>query len=127
MNKQQREYLEAKARLAAAEVEEAQLEETYCKEHGYTCKRVYGIKNEAEFDRANEEVAALSEKAGIWTRICTARDEKLAAEERLIAFALSIIPAKEREILTKAAKTNWKARQQIIETVLKLDTRTVKA
>ena len=60
--------------------------------------------------------------------MCKARDKKLEAEEKLIQYALSIIPMKkEREILSKAAKTNWKARQEMLSIVMKLDTKTVRA
>lgn len=76
----------------------------------------------------NEEFAEEPEEKKAWDRVCKARDKKLEAEEKLIQYALSIIPMKkEREILRKAAKTNWKTRQEMLTIVMKLDTKTVRA
>lgn len=128
MNKVQRDYIKATAMLEAIEAEERDFEESYCKSKGYNFKHIYVIENEAEFDRANEELAELEQQNGLWARVCNARDIKIEAEQKLIEYALSIIPfPKEREILKKASKTNWKARQEMIDIVMKLDTKTVTA
>lgn len=128
MNKERREYIKAQAELAAAEEQERKLEAEFLKKRGYDVASIYCIKDESEFDRLNEEFAAEPEEKKIWDRVCKARDKKLEAEEKLIQYALSIIPMKkEREILRKAAKTNWKARQEMIKIVMKLDTKTVRA
>ena len=50
----------------------------------------------------------------------------LEVEEKLIDYALSLIPMrKEREVLT-AAKNNWKVRQELIDIVMRLDAPSVK-
>ena len=123
MNKEQREYIKAQAELAAAEEQERKLEAEFLKKRGYDVASIYCIEDESEFDRLNEEFAAEPEEKKVWDRVC-----KLEAEEKLIQYALSIIPMKkEREILSKAAKTNWKARQEMLSIVMKLDTKTVRA
>ena len=128
MNKEQREYIKAQAELAAAEEQERKLEAEFVKKRGYDVASIYCIEDESEFDRLNEEFAAEPEEKKVWDRVCKARDKKLEAEEKLIQYALSIIPMKkEREILSKAAKTNWKARQEMLSIVMKLDTKTVRA
>ena len=127
-NKEQREYIKAQAELAAAEEQERKLEAEFLKKRGYDVASIYCIEDESEFDRLNEEFAAEPEEKKVWDRVCKARDKKLEAEEKLIQYALSIIPMKkEREILSKAAKTNWKARQEMLSIVMKLDTKTVRA
>lgn len=66
-------------------------------------------------------------ESGLWARILRAREDKNAAEEDLIKYALSIIPfPKERKILEEAARVNYKVRTQMIETVMKLDAATVR-
>lgn len=74
-------------------------------------------KEQREYIKAQAELAAAEEQ-----------ERKLEAEEKLIQYALSIIPMKkEREILRKVAKTNWKAREDMLTIVMKLDTKTVRA
>lgn len=128
MNKVQKDYIKATAMLEAIEAEEREFEESYCKSKGYNFKNIFAIEDEKEFDKANEELSELEQQNGLWSRVCEARERKIEAEQKLIEYALSIIPfAKEREILKNASKTNWKARQEMIDIVMKLDTRTVTA
>lgn len=128
MNKVQRNYIKATAMLQEVELEEKEFEEKYCKDKGYNVKFIFAIDNEEEFEKANKELSELEQESGLWSRVCMARENKIEAEEKLIEYALSIIPfAKERETLKNAAKTNWKARQEMIDIVMKLDTKTVTA
>ena len=72
------------------------------------------------------EFADLPEAKIAWFSICQARDKMLEVEEKLIDYALSLIPMrKEREVLT-AAKNNWKVRQELIDIVMRLDAPSVK-
>lgn len=128
MNKVQRDYIKATAMLQAVEAEEKEFEKAYCESKGCSFNHIYAIEDDAEFDKANEELSELEQKSGLWSRVCEARERKIEAEQKLIEYALSIIPfPKERNILKEAAKTNWKARQEMIDLVMKLDTRTVTA
>lgn len=121
MNKYAENYLIAKAALEAAQEAENELEEAFLAEKGYSNKRIFTIDNEPEFELLNNEFGNLLEKNGMQSTRYEASEAKVAAEEELIRFALSIVPAKEKAILEKAAKTSWKSRQQIIELALKYD------
>lgn len=128
MNKVQKDYIKATTMLEAVEAEERKFEEDYCKSKGYNFKYIFAIEDEEEFDKANKELSEQKQNSGLWSRVCEARERKIEVEQKLIEYALSIIPfQKERETLKEAAKTNWKARQQMIDMVMKLDTRTVTA
>jgi hypothetical protein len=60
-------------------------------------------------------------------QILKARELLKQAENALIAYGLSIAPAREREILSRSAETNYTTRQKIIDLVFRLDTKTVHA
>lgn len=121
MNKYAENYLIAVAALDAAIEIENEFEEKFLSDKGYSNKRVYTIESENEFDRLNEELGNLLESNGISVRRYEATENKVAAEEELIKFALSIVPPKEKAVLEKAAKTNWKVRNQIIDLALKYE------
>lgn len=121
MNKYAENYLIAKAALDAAIEAENELEEAFLAEKGYSNKRIFTIENEQEFDLLNNEFGNLLESNGMQAIRYEASEAKVAAEEELINFALSIVPAKEKSILEKAAKSNWKTRQQIIDLALKYE------
>ncbi len=126
MNKEQKMYLAAKADLAVAEEYEKKLEAEFLKKKGYKESSIYLIQDVIEFDKLNEEFADLPEAKIAWFSICQARDKMLEVEEKLIDYALSLIPMrKEREVLT-AAKNNWKVRQELIDIVMRLDAPSVK-
>ena len=126
MNKEQKMYLAAKVDLAVAEEYEKKLEAEFLKKKGYKESSIYLIQDVIEFDKLNEEFADLPEAKIAWFSICQARDKMLEVEEKLIDYALSLIPMrKEREVLT-AAKNNWKVRQELIDIVMRLDAPSVK-
>jgi hypothetical protein len=131
MSKQQKNYALAKSMLETLEAKEAEIEQIYIKEHGIvnvdgsTPARIFMIDNEATFDKANSEVSKLIEDSGLWAKILKARDDLKVAEDELIKYGLSIAPKHEREVLTKAAKTNYTTRRKIIDLVFKLDAKTV--
>ena len=121
MNTYARKYLEAKAAYEATIEMMNEFEENFLAERGYAVKRAFTIENEEEFDRVSLELGNLFESNGMSAMRYEASENKVAAEEELIKFALSIVPDKEKAILHKAAKTNWKTRQQIIALALKYE------
>ena len=132
-NKEQKAYMKAKAALEALETMENEMEEDFVKslgvvnDDGSIPTRTWTIDNDEIAEKAIDDFGKLLEESGLWKKILKAREDFKVAEEALVQYALSIIPfRKERETLTKAAKTNIKYREQIIETVLKLDVSTVK-
>ena len=85
------------------------------------------IDNEEISEKAIDDFGKIEAESGLWEKIVAAKEALKIAEENLIQYALSIIPfQKERATLTKAAAEHYKIRMQILENVLKLDTRTVK-
>lgn len=121
MNKYAENYLIAKAAYDAAVETENEMEEKFLSEKGYTNKRIFTIENDQEFDRLNEEFAVILEKNGMQSTRYEALENMKTVEEELIRFSLSIVPAKEKAILEKASKTNWKVRQQIIDIALRYE------
>lgn len=88
--------------------------------------RIYRIDDSEVFDRANREFSELPEVKALWQEILEAEELLKQAEEQLIIYGLSIAPAKEREILAKAAETNYTTRIKIIDLVMRLDVATVR-
>lgn len=131
-NKEQREYKAAKTKLEMLEALQNEQEEQYIIDKGIVNpdgsipRRTWSIDNDSIADAAIEEFSMIIEKSGLWSSICEAREELKAAEEKLIVYAISICPAGIRSALNEAAKTNYKARKEMLETVLKLDVSTVK-
>ena len=131
-NKIQKLYMLAKAHLEALEDKEKELERQYILDNGIINpdgsipNYIYCIEDEEVFSKANEEQAATAEASGLWQEILTARANLTVAEAKLIEYGLSIIPAKERDILKKAAKENYTTHQKVIDMVLKLDVSTIK-
>lgn len=136
MNKQQKAYLQAKAVLETLELQERELEYKYILDHniinedGNIPKQIFCIDNDEAFEKANHELAQANEESGLWQKILDAREILKQAENDLIEYGLSIIPtthANEKEILTRASKTDYTTRKKIIDLVFRLDTSTVTA
>ena len=130
-NTEQRTYLLAKAHLETLESIQDDMERKYIVEHGIVNEggeiptRIYCIDDDKVFDRANQEFSELPEAKALWQEILEAKELLKQAEEQLISYGLSIVPTKERDILAKAAESNYTTRIKIIDIVLKLDTSTV--
>lgn len=120
-----------KASLEALEEGLAALERDYIVEQGITNddgttpEAIYCIDNEEVFNKANEDFAELPEAVRLWNTILKYKDYLKAAEDKLIAYGLSLAPTPEREILRKSAETNYATRCKIIDLVLRLDVSTV--
>ena len=135
-NKYQENYMAAKALLETLNDREKEIEQKYISDNkivnsdGEVPDQIYCIDNEEVFDKANSECAELPELKENFEKILTARAALKVSEEKLVQHGLSIIPSKnahEKEVLTKAAKENYTTRLKIIDLVLKLDARTVRA
>ena len=130
-NKLQEEYMYYKASLTTLEEGLDALERDYIVEQGITNddgstpKAIYCIDNEEVFNRANKEFSELPETVRLWNTILKYKDYLKAAEDKLIAYGLSLAPTPEREILRKSAETNYTTRCKIIDLVLRLDVSTV--
>lgn len=116
-NREQKEYIETKKALEALEAREKELEAAFVKS--------LGVVNEdgtvPSHTWAIDDFGALVEDCGLWAELCKAKEEFQAAEEKLVNYAISLVPCKrEREILTTSA-SNLKYRIKIIETVMKFD------
>lgn len=132
-NKEQKAYIEATAAYQAVSEAEKKAEAEFVKSLGITNEdgsiptRTYAIDDDEIAEKAMDDFGKWEVESGLWARILRAREEKNAAEEDLIKYALSIIPfPKERKILEEAARVNYKVRTQMIETVMKLDAATVR-
>lgn len=134
MNAIQKRYINAKASLEIAEKQEQRFEVEFMErknivnDDGSKARRVYHIEDEELFDEVNKEYEAAVNGCGIWGRYLKAKEEYKAAEKELLKFALDAIPAsmgKLKEDLKRGAETNLKVRNQLIETILKLDTQTL--
>lgn len=131
-NKIQEAYIKAKAILETLEAREKEVDHQYIVDHGIKNpdgsipELIYCIEDEEIFEKANAEQVAMIEKSGLWGQILAARSALKATEEKLIEYGLSLASAKEREILTKAVKENYKVRIEVIDLAFRLDVSTVK-
>lgn len=90
-------------------------------EDGTVPSRTWAIDDDSIADQAIDDFGALVEDCGLWAELCKAKEEFQAAEEKLVNYAISLVPCRrEREILTTSA-SNLKYRIKIIETVMKFD------
>lgn len=129
-NREQKEYIETKKALEALEALEArekEMEAAFVKnlgvvnEDGTVPSRTWAIDDDSIADQAIDDFGALVEDCGLWAELCKAKEEFQAAEEKLVNYAISLVPCRrEREILTTSA-SNLKYRIKIIETVMKFD------
>jgi hypothetical protein len=131
-NTEQRTYMLAKAHLETLKGIQDDMERKYIAEQGIKNPngeiptRIYCIDDSEVFDRVNKEFGELPEAKALWHEILEAEELLKQAEEQLIIYGLSIAPAKEREILARAAETNYTTRIKIIDLVMRLDVATVR-
>jgi len=130
-NKTQREYMDAKAHVKALKERKKELEQAYISAHGIvnpdgsTPDRIYCIDDETAFDKANVEFSSEMAARGFDDEYEAARNRLKAAEDNLIKYGLSIVPAGIRDTLAEGAKSNGTVRQKLIDLVLRLDVSTV--
>ena len=131
MNKVQREYAKAKIAYRAAMLTEAQVEKDWIITNGYknqdgsfpNCIFMLDC-NEEDFDLISAKLADDPEHQKAYDALIEKENALRAAEDNLIEYGLSIVPAGVAETLRKV-KNEYKYRNQLIETVMALDTRTV--
>jgi hypothetical protein len=122
MNKAQREYSKAKELLLHCQAVSKIAEQEFIKSNNLPVKSILEIKNDKEFDRLNEKFYA--ENACIQDRVIQAREALKEKESDLIAYALSIVPVKLADQLRRSLHI-IDFRQQIIDDIMQLDSKTV--
>lgn len=132
-NKYQESYMIAKAYVQEVESRQAVIEKKYIADHGIVNADgsipglLYCMDNDAAFEIANEECSALIVSAGLEDEMNTARAALKSAEDRLIAYGLSIAPAGVRSALEREVSRNYTARLKVLDLVFRLDASTVPA
>lgn len=132
MNRIQKNYMVAKALVAQIESRQEELERKYISEKGIrnpdgsVPELLFCMYDDAAFDVANAEFSEIIVNAGLEKELNAARDSLKAAEDRLIAYGLSIAPAGVRSVLQDAVKKDSTTRAKIIDLAFKLDVSTVK-
>lgn len=133
MNKIQNSYMVAKAHVRQIESQQEEIEKKYIADNGIvnpdgsTPEFLWCMDDDAAFDKANEEVSALISAAGLETALNAAKADLKAAEDRLIAYGLSLAPAGVRATLERGVKQNATTRQKLIDLTFRLDVSTVTA
>jgi hypothetical protein len=131
-NTPQKIYMMAKANLEVLNDAEKEIDKKYIAENniinpdGSIPCATYAIEDDAIADKAIDDVGKILADSGLWAKILEARKDLKTAEDNLVEYGLSIAPKKERDILTKSAKTNYTIRQKIIDLVIRLDVSTVR-
>jgi hypothetical protein len=88
-------------------------------------KYIWMIDDKAVFDLLNAEFSVMA--VGLNNDYTIAGDALKDAENALIEYGLSIAPAEIRKILRRESERPVEIREQLIELVVRLDTKTVKA
>lgn len=133
MNKAQRDYLTAKARLDALEAEQEQMERDYIAAHGIVNpggkvpERIYCIDDETVFEKANTEFAAQVAVCDLEAEYNAARAALKEAEDQLIEYGFSMVPVGIRGTLEQGVRARHAIRQQLIDLALRLDVSSVPA
>ena len=130
-NTVQKDYMVAKALLEALEEEMNEKEQEYIADRkitnhgGEVPNYIWCIDDIDIFDTANEEFSGIIAKSGLWEKILSAKLRLKESEDALIQYGLSLVPQKEREILTRATRENYATRKKIIDLTAKLDVSSV--
>lgn len=133
MNKIQRAYMVAKASVQEIESRQEAIEKKYIADNditnpdGSTPEYVWCINDKSAFEKANNELSALIIAAGLEDELNAARAALKTAEDRLIAYGLSLAPTGVRETLERGVKQNATIRQKVLDATFRLDVSTVSA
>ena len=133
MNKAQRAYMIAKARVQEIESQQEEIEKKYIADKGIvnpdgsTPDFLWCMDDDAAFDKAIEEFSALISAAGLESALNAARDDLKAAEDNLISYGLSLAPAGVRATLERGVKQSAATRQKLIDLTFRLYASTVPA
>lgn len=132
-NKYQKAYMTAKARVQEIESQQEAIEKKYITDNGIVNpdgsvpEFLYCMDDDAAFEKANAECAALIASAGLEEELNAARAALKAAEDRLIAYGLSLAPAGVRATLEDAVQRNAATRAKVLDLAFRLDVSTVSA
>jgi hypothetical protein len=125
MNQVQKSYITAKEAFRAVELTLNKKEREFLKGKGRNEDHVWMIDNETIFNLLNEEFSALT--IDLNNEYNTAKGALKDAENALVEYGLSIAPTEIRETLRRESKRLLSVREQLIDMVIRLDTKTVKA
>ena len=128
MNQYQKAYLQAKALADTLSQQCVDLEKKHpiVNPDGDVATVLYAIEDEQQFNTALDEFdALLKENGDLNTRYCEAKEALFKAENDLIAYGLSILPAPIRAKSTDSALRRLLIREKFIDLVLRLDTSTI--
>lgn len=132
LNTQQKNYARARSLVDALRAQAEQIEQDYIQKNGIVNPdgtipaHVWTIDDEAIFDRANEATAPAIDALGGYEAEKLLRE----AEDDLIRFGLSIVPAKERQVLgdrcfgRNGHYVHVDVRKKVIDLAFKLDVST---
>lgn len=132
MNEIQKTYIAAKAYADTLKANLEEAEHQWIVDHGIknpdgsTPKLIYCIEDEELFDKCNQEHGGMVDASPEWAEMLQAEELLKQAEAVLIEWALSIVPAKQRQTLTEAAAKNIVTRWKIRDLALQLDVSTLK-
>ena len=127
-NKFQRAYMVAKARVQEVESQQEAIEQKFIADKGIVNPEfLYCMEDDAAFEKANDECAALIVSAGLEEELNAARSVLKASEDSLIAYGLSLAPAGVRATLEKAVQHNAATRAKVLDLAFRLDVSTVSA
>ena len=132
-NKFQRAYMVAKARVQEVESQQEAIEKKFIADKGIVNpdgsvpEFLYCMEDDAAFEKANDECAALIVSAGLEEELNAARSVLKASEDSLIAYGLSLAPAGVRATLEKAVQHNAATRAKVLDLAFRLDVSTVSA
>lgn len=132
-NNIQRAYMVAKARVQEVESLQDAAEKKFIADNGIVNpdgsvpEFLYCMEDDAAFEKANAECAALIASAGLEEELNAARAALKTAEDRLIAYGLSLAPAGVRATLEDAVQRNAATRAKVLDLAFRLDVSTVSA
>lgn len=132
-NNIQRAYMVAKARVQEVESLQDAAEKKFISDNGIVNpdgsvpEFLYCMEDDAAFEKANAECAALIASAGLEEELNAARAALKTAEDRLIAYGLSLAPAGVRATLEDAVQRNAATRAKVLDLAFRLDVSTVSA
>ena len=132
-NNIQRAYMVAKARVQEVESLQDAAEKKFIADNGIVNpdgsvpEFLYCMEDDAAFEKANAECAALIASAGLEEELNAARAAPKTAEDRLIAYGLSLAPAGVRATLEDAVQRNAATRAKVLDLAFRLDVSTVRA
>ena len=133
VKKIQKSYMTAKARVQEVESQQEAIEKKYIADNGIVNpdgsvpEFLYCMDDDAAFEKANDECAALIAAAGLEAALLSARSDLKTAEDRLISYGLSLAPAGVRATLEGAVQRNAATRAKVLDLAFRLDVSTVRA